>query len=50
LDDEPETSGVSPLLQQAQAFVNVAREANNDCAKGDQAEKELHARRNESGQ
>jgi hypothetical protein len=46
----PETGGPSPLLEQALAWTNVARDANDDCVKGDEAEKELRARRNESGQ
>jgi hypothetical protein len=50
MDAIPETGGPSPLLQQAQAWADVAREANEECVTGDEAEKELQARRNESGQ
>ena len=45
-----ESGGPSPLLQQAQAWANVAREANDECVRGEEAERELLARRNESGQ
>jgi hypothetical protein len=50
MGDAPETNGPSPLLQQAQGFVNVAHEVNNECVKGEEAEKEMKARKNESGQ
>jgi hypothetical protein len=47
----PQESGEpSPLLEQAQAWANIAREAHDACAKGDQAEHLLHLRRNSSGQ
>ncbi|HUG92610.1 MAG TPA: hypothetical protein VML55_17350 [Planctomycetaceae bacterium] len=38
------------LLQQAQAFAQVAREALDACHRGAEAERELHRRRNRSGQ
>jgi hypothetical protein len=49
-DAAPEPGGPSPLLEQAMAWTNVARQANDECVKGDEAEKELQSRRNESGQ
>ena len=47
-DDAPE--GASPLLAQASAFGSVAREAHADCKRGEEAQRELEARRNSSGQ
>jgi hypothetical protein len=38
------------LLQQAQGFAQVAREALRDCERGVDAERELQNRRNQSGQ
>ena len=46
--DDPSSAG--SLLQQAQGFAQVAREALRDCERGADAEKELHNRRNQSGQ
>ena len=43
--DEP-----SPLLAQAQGWADIAREAHQECAKGDKAEKALLGRRNTPGQ
>jgi hypothetical protein len=43
--DEP-----SPLLVQAQAWADVAREANGACVQGDEAERVLQQRRNSPGQ
>ena len=45
-----ETGAPSPLLERAQAWANVAREAHDNCVKGDEAEKQLNQRRNSSGQ
>ena len=45
-----ETGGPSPLLEQAQAWANIARDAHDNCVKGEEAEKVLHQRRNSSGQ
>ena len=47
---EPDAAGPSPLLEQAQAWANVAREAHQHCVRGDQAEQMLMRRRNASGQ
>jgi len=49
-DALPETGGPSPLLQQAQGFADVAREENENCARGVDAETALNRRRNTSGQ
>jgi hypothetical protein len=49
-DAPEETGGPSPLLEQAQAWADVAREAHDNCVKGDEAERALHQRRNTSGQ
>ncbi len=49
-DAAPLAGGPSPLLEQAQGWTNVAHEANHECVKGDKADKEMQARRNESGQ
>ena len=46
----PATGAPSPLLAQAQGFADVARDANEDCARGDDAEATLQGRRNTSGQ
>jgi hypothetical protein len=40
----------SSLLEQAQGFAQVAREALRDCERGTAAVEELHRRRNQSGQ
>lgn len=48
--EAPQTGGPSPLAEQARAWATVAREAHAECAKGDEAEKELRQRRNTSGQ
>jgi hypothetical protein len=50
LDDVRRSDGPSPLLAQAAAWTDVARQANDDCVKGEDAEKEMEARRNEPGQ
>ena len=42
--------GPSPLLQQAAAYTQVARDALADCERGIDAELELQRRRNRSGQ
>lgn len=47
---EPDAAGPSPLLEQAQAWANVAREAHQNCVRGDEAERMLERRRNTSGQ
>jgi len=47
--DSP-ADGPSPLLQQAAAYANVAREALQDCQRDGEAEQELIRRRNRSGQ
>lgn len=47
--DAPAPAGPSPLIEQAQAFANVAHQALEDCEAAD-AEAELHRRRNTSGQ
>ena len=38
------------LLDQARGWGEVAREAHDECEKGENAEAELHRRRNNSGQ
>jgi len=38
------------LLEQVQAFGDVAREADKECPKGQEAEKEMARRKNLSGQ
>ena len=40
----------SPLLQQAHGWANVARQANDDCVKGAEAERAMVGRRNTPGQ
>ena len=48
---DPGPSGEpSPLLAQAQAWADVAREAHDNCAQGDEAERDLQRRRNSPGQ
>ena len=49
-DTTVETGGPSPLLEQAQAWANLAREAHANTLKGAEAELALHQRRNTSGQ
>ncbi len=49
-DATVEAGGPSPLLEQAQAWANLAREAHANILKGDEAERALHQRRNTSGQ
>ncbi len=50
--DEPEEpfTAASPLMEQAKGFAQVARDAVNDCQRGEDALKELQRRRNRSGQ
>jgi len=45
-----EAGGPSPLLEQAQAWADLAREAHANIVKGDEAECALRQRRNTSGQ
>ena len=45
-----DSSSPGSLLEQAQGFAQVARDALRDCQRGADAEKELHNRRNQSGQ
>lgn len=47
---ERPVSAASPLLEQARGFAQVARDAVNECERGEDALKELHRRRNKSGQ
>jgi hypothetical protein len=47
---EADAAGPSPLLEQAQAWANVAREAHQHCVQGDEAEQMLVRRRNASGE
>ena len=42
--------GENPLLTQAGGFSKVAQKANEDCEKGEAAERQLEKRRNRSGQ
>ena len=49
-DQEERVTAASPLLDQAKGFAQVARDAVNDCQRGDDAVKELQRRRNRSGQ
>jgi hypothetical protein len=48
--NEQDAEGPSPLLEQAQAWANVAREAHEHCIRGDEAERMLERRQNASGQ
>jgi hypothetical protein len=48
--DPGEADAPSPLLAQAQAWVDIARAAHENCVKGEEAERVLHQRRNSSGQ
>ena len=43
-------TGESSLLQQAKGYSEVAREALQDCERGEDAVKQMHKRRNRSGQ
>ena len=47
---EANTAEPSPLLEQAQAWADVARAAHLHCVQGDEAEQMLVRRRNASGQ
>lgn len=47
---DAEEQGASEVLQKAQGWAGVAREAHDDCQKGLDAEEELRRRRNRSGQ
>jgi hypothetical protein len=49
-DTTAEASGPSPILEQAQAWADLAREAHANIVKGDEAERALRQRRNTSGQ
>jgi hypothetical protein len=49
-DATVEAGGPSPLLEQAQAWADLAREVHANIVKGDEAERVLHQRRNTSGQ
>lgn len=49
-DGLPETGGPSPLLAQTQGMVDVARDANENCARGADAETTLQLRKNKPGQ
>ena len=46
----PPEPPASPLVEQARGFARVARDAVNDCERGEEALRELHRRRNKSGQ
>lgn len=50
VDAVEEPSGASPLLEQAKAWADVARQAHANCVQSDEAERELRQRRNSSGQ
>lgn len=45
-----EESNAETLLNQADAWTAVARDALSNCEQADEAERELHRRRNDSGQ
>jgi hypothetical protein len=47
---EAPPAGPSPLLEQAQGWAAVAREAHANCQKGAEAEQVYERRRNRSGQ
>lgn len=49
-DPEEGAAAGSPLLEQAQGFAQAARDAMNDCQRGEEAVREMQRRRNRSGQ
>lgn len=49
-EEEQPITAASPILEQAKGFAKVARDAMKDCDRGEDALKELHRRRNRSGQ
>ena len=46
----PPEGGPNPVLEQATAYAQVAREALEECDRGADAHRELERRRNKSGQ
>lgn len=46
----PSEPQASPLVEQARGFARVARDAVNECERGEEALRELRRRRNKSGQ